>query len=74
MSNQLQAIIRRPSTVAATFTGKPSDSARERMKAAGAEFKNGQWVLTVNETSLGSEEDAVKAFEALAKLAKQFAA
>ena len=44
------------------------------MKAAGAEFKNGQWVLSVNESNLGSEEDAVRAFEALAALAKQLAA
>jgi len=68
--SDIQAIIRRPSTVSATFTGKPSQEMRERMKATGAQFQHGQWVLTVTETSLGSEDDAVKAFEALAALAK----
>lgn len=70
----IQAIVRNPSTVAATFTGKPSDAARERMKRAGAEFKNGQWVLTMSPSALVGEEDAVKAFEALAALAKPVAA
>lgn len=74
MTQSVQAIIRRPSTVAATFTGKPGEATRARMKAAGAEFKNGQWVLSMNESSLGSEEDAVRAFEALASLAKNVAA
>lgn len=66
MSN-IQAIIRRPSTVCATFTGKPSQEIRTRMKATGAQFQDGQWILTVTETNLGTEEDAVKAFEALVK-------
>ena len=72
--NEVQAIIRRPSTVAATFSGVPSEASRRRMKEAGAEFKNGQWVLTTSDSGLVSEEEAVKAFEALAKLTKTKAA
>lgn len=63
MSN-IQAIVRKTVTIAATFTGKPSLEERNAMKAGNAEFKNGQWVRTVSESVLVDEKDAAKLFAA----------
>lgn len=81
MSNdQIQALLMKPVSVYATFNGKPSESARKRMVAAGGEYKNGRWTRTLNLENSGnvtgkivSEEDAVKAFEDLAAVAKRMA-
>ncbi len=61
MSN-IQAIVRRSTTVAATFTGVPTPEDRKALKAAGAEFKNGQWVRTESESVIIDGADVPKVF------------
>ena len=62
MTTQLQAIVRRTTTVAITFTGIPSLDERKAMKSQGAEFKNGQWVRSVSDSEILNSPEAVKAF------------
>ncbi len=58
----LQAIVRRTTTVAATFTGIPSPEERKALKASGAEFKNGQWVRTESESAIIDGSEVSKVF------------
>ena len=62
--SDIQAIIRKTVTVAATFTGTPSPEERKIMKAAGAEYKNGQWVRSISESGIVDEKEAAKLFAA----------
>ncbi len=57
-----QAIVRKVYTVAATFTGKPTEEERRKLKAAGAEFKNGQWVRTASDAVVVDESEVAKLF------------
>lgn len=61
MSN-IQAIVRRSTTIAATFTGVPTPEERKAMKAAGAEFKSGQWVRTESESAIIDGSEVPKVF------------
>jgi hypothetical protein len=56
----IQAIVRRSYTVTATFTGVPTPEERKALKAAGAEFRNGQWVKNNAESVILDAADAVK--------------
>lgn len=58
----IQAIVRRTTTVAATFTGVPSPEERKALKAAGAEFKNGQWVRSESESVIIDGSEVAKVF------------
>jgi hypothetical protein len=62
MSDPIQAIVRRSITIAATFTGIPSPEDRKALKAAGAEFKNGQWVRTESESVIIDGSEVAKVF------------
>ena len=62
MSNQ--TIVRKVVTVAATFTSRPSLETIKALKAAGAEYSNGQWVRSVPEGVVVDEKDAAKLFAA----------
>jgi hypothetical protein len=64
MSDPIQAIVRKTVTIAATFTGVPSPEDRARLRAAGAVYKNGQWVRSRSESVIVDEKDAAKLFEA----------
>lgn len=59
-----QAIVRKITTVVATFTNKPSTETIKALKEAGAEYKNGQWVRSVPEGVNVDEKDAAKVFAA----------
>jgi hypothetical protein len=61
MSN-LQAIVRKSSTVAVTFAGIPDPELRKAMKAQRAEFKNGQWVRTQSESVVVDAADVSQHF------------
>lgn len=43
MSNETAAIIKHSTTVSLTFTDKPDEATRTRLKAAGFKFENGNW-------------------------------
>jgi hypothetical protein len=60
----IQAIVRRSYTVTATFTGTPTPEERKAMKAAGAEFKNGQWVKYSSQSEILEAPAASAAFAA----------
>ena len=64
MTNSTKAIVRKSYTVAATFTGIPSAEERAKLKAQGAEFKNGQWVRTITESDIFDESEVAKLFAA----------
>lgn len=58
----IQAIVRRTTTIAATFTGVPTPEERKAMKATGAEYKNGQWVRTESESVIIAGSEVPKVF------------
>lgn len=58
----IQAIIRRSYTVTATFTGVPTPEERKALKAAGGEFKNGQWVRNNADSRVVDAAEAVASF------------
>lgn len=60
----IQAIVRKTTTVAATYTGVPSMEERQMLKSAGAVFKNGQWVRSTSESMIVDGKDAAKLFAA----------
>jgi hypothetical protein len=62
MTDQIKAIVRKTVTIAATFTGIPSPEERKAMKAAGAEFKNGQWVRSESESVIIEGSEVPKVF------------
>jgi hypothetical protein len=63
-TNTIQAIVRKTTTVAATFTGVPTKAERDKLKAEGAGFKNGQWVRSVSESVICNEAEVATHFAA----------
>jgi len=58
----IQAIVRRSYTVTATFTGVPTPEERKALKAAGAEYRNGQWVKNTSTSDIVGSTEAVTHF------------
>ncbi len=58
MSNQETiGVIRTSYTVSVTFTNKPDDAMRARLKAAGYKFENGNWYRNQTDGKLATLED-----------------
>lgn len=65
MSNSQQAstnelpigVIRTSYTVAITFTAKPSEQLRQRLKNAGYKFENGNWYRNQSEGNLATNDN-----------------
>jgi hypothetical protein len=58
MSNsEAIGVIRTSYTVSVTFTNKPDEATRARLKSAGYKFENGNWFRNQTEGKLATLED-----------------
>jgi hypothetical protein len=60
----IQAIITKTVTTTATFSGKPDESMRKRLVAAGYKFDKGRWFRSESESQIVSEAEVSKNFVA----------
>ena len=57
MSNQEPiGIIQSSYTLSITFTSKPSDAMRQRLKAAGYQFDKGRWFRNQSDSNMATQE------------------
>jgi hypothetical protein len=56
-NSEAVAIIRQSITVSLTFTAKPAEATRQRLKDAGYKFENGNWYRNQSDGKLANQAE-----------------